>query len=123
APIPRAPQGSIVADGLVTDWAGLKPVILDPVNDNLLRDFQAAGDIRAIYACRDAANLYVRIDTFEPVSDRVDFRLGLRYFGDSGREEAGGSYKIAIRPGGQITPASVRAAVRDNRSEEHTSEL
>jgi hypothetical protein len=87
------------------------------VNDNLLRDFQGGGDVRAVYACRDSVNLYLRIDTHEPVSDRVEFRLGLRYFGDSEKKESGGDLTLRIRPGSAASPRDIRFQSSANQLE------
>ncbi len=120
--VPLVPNGAIKLDGAVGEWGGIPPAALDPVNDNLLRDFQAGGDIRAVYACHDAANLYLRIDTHAPVSDRVEFRLGIRCFGDSREQQSGGSLTVSIRPGSAAgatgsTSRDVRAESKANRLE------
>lgn len=114
---PAVPEGAIRLDGRVGEWGAVPPLLLDPVNDNLLRDFQGGGDIRAVYACRDAANLYLRIDTHDSVSDRVEFRIGLRYFGDSVRHEAGGIFNVTVRPGQSANPREVRSEANGSRLE------
>jgi len=96
--IPRVPEDSLQVDGERLDWRGISPAILDPVNDSLLRDLQGGGDVRAVYACRDTQHLYLRIDTYQPITPRVRFQLRLRYFGDVSREEAGGEFAVTIIP-------------------------
>jgi len=117
ARIPRVPDGMMTPDGSREKWANVKAAALDPVNDSLLRDFQAGGDVKAIYACRDTAHLYLRVDTYQPPSRRVEFRLRLRYFGDPARATAGGTYAIRIQPPRIASPADLRAAVEDDRVE------
>lgn len=117
ATVPRVEEGHIQPDGVPAEWQGLMPVVLDPVNDNLLRDFQGGGDIRALYACHDATRLYLRIDTYQPISNRVEFRLSLRYFGDERRKEAGGLYSVVVRPSGTVVPSSLQAERQENRLE------
>lgn len=114
---PTVPDGAIRLDGRVGEWAAVPPLLLDPVNDNLLRDFQAGGDVRVVYACRDSANLYVRIDTNGPVSDRVEFRLGLRYFGDLEKQESGGSFRLRIKPNQTPSFRDVRVETEGRRLE------
>jgi LmbE family N-acetylglucosaminyl deacetylase len=117
ATIPAVPSDKMGVDADVTDWTNVTPVVRDAVNDNLLRDFQGGGDIRAIYACRDAAKLYLRIDTYQPITDQVEFRLGFRYFGDAGRSEAGGSYAITLRGGRPSMPQGATVSARGNHLE------
>jgi LmbE family N-acetylglucosaminyl deacetylase len=114
---PTVPDGAIQLDGRTGEWGAIPPLLLDPVNDNLLRDFQAGGDVRAVYVCRDSASLYVRIDTKAPVSDRVEFRLGLRYFGDPERQESGGSLRLTIKPSQTCAASDVRVETQGNRLE------
>jgi len=115
--IPSVTNGTIKLDGDVAEWGSIPAAALDPVNDNLLRDFQGGGDVRAIYACHDSTNLYLRIETHEPVSDRVEFRLGLRYFGDQKNEQAGGNFSVTVKPGSSVSPSDVRAASNATRLE------
>lgn len=96
--VPRVPEDSIQVDGERGDWRKIPRAFPDPVNDSLLRDLQGGCDIQAVFACRDARNLYLRLDTHQPISRRVRFRLRLRYFGDESREEAGGEFTILIAP-------------------------
>src|SRR5262249_55204743 len=117
ARVPRVADGAVQPDGNVSEWKDLAPVVLDPVNDSLLRDFQAGGGVNAVYACRDRTALYLRVDTYQPVSDRMEFRVRLRYFGDAARAEAGGAYTASVRAAGSASPPDIRAAVRANRVE------
>lgn len=110
-------DGKIRVDGRTDDWKDISPVILDPVNDNLLRDFQAGGDIKAVYACRDSLNLYVRIDTYQPVSDKVGFKLSLRYFGEANRLTSGGFLSAELKPFDAVSPLGITTATSGNRLE------
>src|SRR5207253_6953464 len=60
ARLPVVPEGSMRVDADSRDWESLPPAVLDPVRDNVLRDLQGSGDIRALYACRDRTTLYLR---------------------------------------------------------------
>ncbi len=57
--LPIVPDNAIRVDANDADWQSLPPCLLDPVRDNVLRDLQGSGDIRALYACRDSRYLYV----------------------------------------------------------------
>lgn len=115
--IPLVPSGTIRVDGDTSEWRGLKPVLLDPINDNLIRDFQAGGDVKAVYACRDSSNLYLRVDTCQPVTNRLEFRVRVRYFGDENHGRAGGLDTLSVRPPATVSPAGPVGAVRGNRVE------
>jgi N-acetyl-1-D-myo-inositol-2-amino-2-deoxy-alpha-D-glucopyranoside deacetylase len=115
--VPRVNDGAVTPDGSVSEWKDIKPALLDPVNDSLLRDFQSGGDIKAVYTCHDTTNLYIRIDTYQPVSDRVKFIVRMRYFGDAKHEESGGRFTATIRPPNAVSPSELHAAVSGNRLE------
>lgn len=78
------PENTITIDASARDWEKLPPALLDPVRDNVLRDLQGGGDIRALYACRDSQWLYLRLDTRQPVNRRFVYTVRLRAFRDSG---------------------------------------
>jgi LmbE family N-acetylglucosaminyl deacetylase len=82
--LPLVPEHSMQVDADAKDWESLPPAVLDPVRDNVLRDLQGSGDIRALYACRDAHFLYLRLDTRQPVSRRLTYTVRLRAFGPDG---------------------------------------
>src|SRR5204863_347360 len=86
-------------------------------NDNLLRDFQAGGDVKTIYACRDSQNLYLRAETRQPVSSRVQFNLQIKYFGSTTKSESVGFYTATIHGRSVRGPSGMRAEVRANRLE------
>ncbi len=115
--IARVPDGAIQPDGNPSEWKGIRPAILDPVNDNLLRDFQAGGDIRTVYACRDTRSLYLRIDTSSPATNRLQYTVRLRYFGDPDSDAAGGSYTATVRAPGVVVGGTARAGVSGNHVE------
>lgn len=110
ADVPQTPDGRIELDGKRSDWSGLAPIALDPVNDNLLRDFQRGGDITALYACKDSRNLYLRIDTFRPTSQSVSMRVLLRAFGADGSADESRFLPIRISPNGQAVGDGVWVA-------------
>jgi hypothetical protein len=70
------------------DWAALPPVLLDPVRDDIVRDLNGGADVRAVYACRDNATLYVRMDFRQPPGRRYTYTLALRPFGPQGETPA-----------------------------------
>ena len=78
------PEGAIHVNADTADWNSLSPALLDPVRDNVLRDLQGGGDIRALTLCRDSRNLYVRLDTRQPISKRFLYTLHLRLFDSEG---------------------------------------
>ena len=98
APLAVVPDHTIRVDASAADWASLPPVLLDPVRDNMLRDLQGGGDIRAIYACRDSHSLYLRLDTRQPVSSRITYTLRLRPFGFHG-ETGAAAYTVQLHAG------------------------
>ncbi|MGC8667255.1 MAG: PIG-L deacetylase family protein [Chthonomonadales bacterium] len=114
---PSVPEGMVRVDGDPAEWNSIAPVALDPVRDNLLRDFQAGGDVQRVYACHDARYLYLRVDTARPLSHRVEFRISIRYFGDPRLGEAGGFERIIVRSDGSATPADMPVGEADNRLE------
>jgi LmbE family N-acetylglucosaminyl deacetylase len=85
------------------------PVLQDPINDSLICSLQGGGDIRAVKAFHDSANLFLRVDTSCPVNDRVLFDLRMRYFGAQNGEDAGGTFHIRYRPNKAIIPAQIFA--------------
>ena len=96
-PLSLVADNAIHIDGDDTDWQRLPPCLLDPVRDNVLRDLQGSGDIRALYACRDSHFLYVRLDCRQPVSRRVAYTLHLRSFGPQG-ETGAHAIVVHLRP-------------------------
>ncbi len=80
----RVSDGAIRIDANADDWQALPPGLLDPVRDNVLRDLQGGGDIRALYACRDSRFLYLRLDCRQPVSSRIAYTLHIRAFAADG---------------------------------------
>ncbi len=91
------PDGAIHGDARDADWQALPPCLLDPIRDNVLRDLQGSGDIRALYACHDSHYLYVRLDCRQPVSRRLSYSLHLRAFGTNGATAAH-ALLINLRP-------------------------
>ncbi len=76
------PDNTMRVDANPKDWARITPVLLDPVRDNLIRDLQGGGDIRALFTSQDNNFLYVRIDTRQPVSSRFSYTVRLRVFSE-----------------------------------------
>jgi LmbE family N-acetylglucosaminyl deacetylase len=84
----------------------------DPVNDNLLRDFQGAGDIRQIAARADSDTVSLRIDAEHPIANDIDYTVQIRYFGQ--RDMAGSGLLSVQIPskGGQLADG-MEAHVKD----------
>ncbi len=112
--LPRIADHAQRADTRPEAWAALPPVLLDPLRDNVLRDLQGGGDIRALYACRDRDTLYLRLDTRQPVSRRFEYTLRLRAFGPNG-VTANETCAITVRPGDATDGGGVSVAA-DGRS-------
>ena len=64
----------------LSDWGGVLPLMLDPVDDDLLRHMDPAVDLRAVYLTRKDNMLYVRLDTNSRIKYHIQYRLNLRGF-------------------------------------------
>ncbi len=106
------PEMSIRPDGDVADWKGIAPAALDPVNDSLLRDFQRGGDLRAIYAVHDSKNLYLRFDTYKPVSSQIEFLVHLRYFDCSKSDQSSGMVTVKLKSFNKSAPPEFVTSVK-----------
>ena len=87
--------GAITIDGDIEDWQGIPPAVVDPVGDYVMAGMRGGGDVRAIYACADDANLYIRIDCVRNLSPRIRYTLALRGINGQGSD---GYYTISIKP-------------------------
>lgn len=105
------PDGTMHTDASPTDWEAQTPVLLDPARDNVLRDLQGGGDIRALYACRDSHTLYLRLDTRQPISSRMVYTLHLRAFGPQG-ETSQRAYMVRLHADDHTLAGGIRAASR-----------
>ncbi len=107
------PDHTIHVDADTRDWEALPPALLDPVRDNVLRDLQGGGDIQALYACRDSQRLYLRLDTRQPLSNRILYQLAVRPFGSHGETPAS-VYTVPVRTGdtGASFPNGMQVAAR-----------
>ena len=116
--LPVVPDNALAVDGRVKDWERLPPVLLDPVRDNVLRDLQGGGDIRALYVCRDSRFLYVRLDTRLPVTRRMTYKLRLRPFSAHGKT-GGAALRIPLRPANSEpgAPTGVRITTKNRTIE------
>lgn len=107
----QVPDGSMRFPADAREWERLTPAELDPVRDNVVRDLQGGGDIRDVYACEDSRWLYVRIETRQPISDRITYTLRVRAFGPNGATAA---RALTLRSDGSqpvgTAPAGVRIA-------------
>lgn len=112
------PTGTIHVDADPADWETLPPALLDPVRDNMLRDMQGGGDIRALYACRDRDCLYLRLDTRQPISSRIAYTLRLRALGPNG-ETGAKSLTLTVQGGSAVgnDHRDIRVAARGRQLE------
>ncbi|HEV2471142.1 MAG TPA: PIG-L family deacetylase [Chthonomonadales bacterium] len=83
--LPAFPYRPATGDQPAVDWNSVKPLLLDPLRDTLLRDLQGGGDIKAAYLCRDSRYLYARLEMRLPVSSRISYTMRIRAFGSDGR--------------------------------------
>lgn len=59
---PVVEPGHILVDGDVHDWEGVGGEVLDPVRGSIARRVARSADIKAVAACLDAHNLYLRME-------------------------------------------------------------
>ena len=76
------------------------PLLLDPTNDTLIRDFQGGADISAIYAMCKGENLIVKVNTTRQLAPNVQMDIQFRYFGDRHNEGVGGQFDLSIKGNG-----------------------
>lgn len=107
----RMPDGVVHVDANPREWETLPPMLLDPVRDNVLRDFQGGGDIRSLYVCRDDQSLYLRLDTRQPISGRITYTVRIRAFDAQGETE-NAVFMLRLHPYGAKNPVSVAAKGR-----------
>lgn len=69
-----------LADGSPRANRPFETILLNPVNDNLLRSMQGGGDIKAIYGYRDTKYLHLRLEMRQAVSSRIRYMVRLRPF-------------------------------------------
>lgn len=113
--LPRIPDQSGSGGRRPPGWEATPPILLDPVRDDLLRDLNGPADLRAIYACRDSDDLYVRIDSRQAVSDRYTYRLTLRPFGRRG-ESGRKAIQLNLHPGATVELQDGVRVFRQQRS-------
>ncbi len=107
--MPHVPDGRVLPDAKALDWNGLSPIARDPVNDNLLREYQRGGDIAAIWACMDGGNLYLRVDTYRPMTAAVAMRVQVRLFGADGSLEGTRFMPVRLGANGESLTRGVLA--------------
>lgn len=99
-------------NGDTAKWQNCAPICRNPVNDSMVRDLQAGGDIGAVYACRDTENLYLRFETRKEITPRMVFALQVRAFdreGNSTRE----AFHVVVSPSeSSVLPQGVTAGVQ-----------
>ncbi len=88
------PDGELL--GASASKEQMLPIVLDPVDDNLVRRSQRYADIRAISALASGSMLSLRIETVGRPSSLVRTRVCLRYLGDEERGTSGGACNITV---------------------------
>lgn len=111
--VPLVPSRAIVLDGATQDWQAVPPALLHPVADNVVRELEGGGDLRALYLCRDRYRLYLRCDMRQTVAGHVRFTVHLRPFGRDGRSTPRGYMLQFSRADSlRLRADGVRVAVR-----------
>lgn len=115
--LPDAPAGFEAIDGKPAKWQKLPPLCLNPLRDSVVRDLQGGGDLRAVYACRDATHLYLRFDTRQAVAPRMTFNVHIRAFDQTGNS-APEAFHLETAPADiAALPKDIRAAARSTHFE------
>lgn len=104
-------HGEMIVDGATDDWAGIPPVVVDAVGDYVVRGINKGGDVRAIYACTDRQNLYLRLDCVKNISKRVRYTVTLRGMSDTSATDF---YTVTIRPGSKQATGTSAWAYKSN---------
>jgi N-acetyl-1-D-myo-inositol-2-amino-2-deoxy-alpha-D-glucopyranoside deacetylase len=115
--LPHAPANFETGNGSAGKWRNIAPICLNPLADSVVREMQGGGDLRAIYACHDAAHLYLRLDTRKSIAPRMKFTIRVRAFDTEGNS-APEALLLELTPG-DVSALSdgVKAAVRGNHLE------
>ncbi|MGQ9456177.1 MAG: PIG-L deacetylase family protein [Armatimonadota bacterium] len=129
--LPTVIDNQIAIDGFPNDWKNIKPALIDPTGDHLLREISKGSDVRAIYLCQDTHNLYVRMDCERPLSKWVIYNLDLRTLPEDkttirsksrsqdNRSECKGlgnrhQYSVIFKPPNSCQPSTTTWAVHRN---------
>lgn len=108
-PVTDVPDGSILVDGYVDDWAKAPVSVVDPVGDSLPVEVGGASDIKTVRVARDSKRLYFLVTTRKPVSPAVAYEIAWH-----GLPEAGGGTGTAVLRAGRPLPPGVSAKRRGN---------
>ena len=103
--------GAIAIDGNTDDWQAIPPAIVDPVGDYVVAGMNKGGDVRAIYACTDNTNLYLRVDCVKSLSRRIRYTVSLRGINNQGSD---GFYTVSIKPRSQRATGTSDWAYKNN---------
>lgn len=72
------PPASEVAQAEEAAWQEISPVIIDPRSDTLTRRLFGSADLSALRAATDGKTLFLRLETYHPVSTRTQYSIFLR---------------------------------------------
>ncbi|HLT58586.1 MAG: PIG-L family deacetylase [Limnochordales bacterium] len=103
-PLPWVEDGGILVDGESYDWDGVGGAVVDPRRQSITRRVGRSADIRAVAACRDRHNLYLRMELRHRAVN--DYLYGISLYG-VGRQVRGEEVRQRLRIGLQV-PDRVR---------------
>lgn len=101
-------DNAITVDGNSEDWQGILPAVVDAVGDYIVAGLTKGGDVRAIYACADKRNLYVRIDCVRKLSKRLRYNIDFRSIEGS----KANYYSVVIGPSFKCNTAEIPVAYK-----------
>lgn len=101
--------GTIRLDGDPSDWDGVQPVTVEPVQDQGPVDLAPAADITRAYVAWDGEHLFVRLDTLRRVSSAVKYQIHIHPLING---KVAPPRTFALRPGRRHRELEVRAAGR-----------
>ncbi|MBI2843085.1 MAG: PIG-L family deacetylase [Armatimonadetes bacterium] len=95
---------AINVDGLVEDWDGIEPSVLDPADDGLVTHARPSADLTSVYAAKDSKQLYFRLSVRGLIKRGTTYELWVHPL-DSDE----GTTRIVLRKGREL-PAGWKAA-------------
>jgi len=85
--LPWVDDGAILVDGESYDWEGIDGPVLDPRQHSITRRMGRGADIRAVAACRDGHNLYLRMEVRHRAVNDYLYAISLHGVGRARRGE------------------------------------
>ena len=127
--VPILHSSGIIVDGQTADWKGIRPALIDPTGDHLLRELNKGGDVRAVYVCLDGKSIYIRVDCARPLSKRITYVINLRmlprntrvaggctrrHYGNAVADEGELRYSVTIKPPVLCEPSTTQWQFHNN---------